>query len=58
MNDVPFHMTRTGRQYYEATLPELVRQLSRLNDLLARYLDDAAKQDDAPADEEPTDVSS
>jgi hypothetical protein len=30
-----FFETRMGRQYYEATLPELVRQLHRLNDLLA-----------------------
>ncbi len=32
---VQFFETRMGRQYYEVTLPELVRQLHRLNDLLA-----------------------
>lgn len=30
----PFHMTRMGQRFYEHTMPELVRQLSRLNDLL------------------------
>ncbi|MBK8015227.1 MAG: hypothetical protein IPK20_00070 [Betaproteobacteria bacterium] len=30
-----FFESRMGRQYYEVTLPELVRQLHRLNDLLA-----------------------
>ena len=35
MSDVPFHLTKTGRQFFEATMPELVRQLTRLNDLLA-----------------------
>jgi len=35
MSDVQFYQTRMGRQYYEVTLPELVRQLTRLNDLLA-----------------------
>jgi len=30
-----FFETRMGRQYYEVTLPELVRQISRLSDLLA-----------------------
>ncbi|MEZ4387211.1 MAG: hypothetical protein R3D98_06465 [Candidatus Krumholzibacteriia bacterium] len=35
MTHVPFYQTRTGRQFYEVTVPELVRQLTRLNDLLA-----------------------
>ena len=35
MGESEFYQTRTGRQYYEVTLPELVRQLTRLNDLLA-----------------------
>ena len=35
MSAPQFFETRMGRQYYEVTLPELVRQLHRLNDLLA-----------------------
>jgi len=30
-----FFETRMGRQHYEVTLPSLVRELHRLNDLLA-----------------------
>lgn len=39
MSDVQFFETRMGRQYYDVTLPELVRQLHRLNDLLALSID-------------------
>ena len=28
-----------GRQFYESTMPKLVEQLERLNDLLERILD-------------------
>ena len=35
MSDVPFYQTKVGRLYYDVTVPELVRQLHRLNDLLA-----------------------
>lgn len=35
MSEVPFYQTRDGRQFYCVTMPELVRQLTRLNDLLA-----------------------
>lgn len=35
MSDVQFFQTRIGRQFYEVTVPELVRQITRLNDLLA-----------------------
>ncbi len=38
MADDPFFRTRMGQRYYEQTLPELVRQLTRLNDLLERAL--------------------
>ena len=31
MTDVPFHATRMGQRFYEHTVPELARQLSRLN---------------------------
>ncbi len=42
MSGVPLHSTRMGQRYYEHTLPELVRQLTRLNDLLERALEPAA----------------
>jgi methyl coenzyme M reductase subunit C-like uncharacterized protein (methanogenesis marker protein 7) len=48
MSGTPFHMTRIGRVYYEHTLPELVRQLTRLNDLLERLID---RQQRDPANE-------
>ena len=35
MSDVQFYQTKMGRTYYEATLPNLVREIHRLNDLLA-----------------------
>ena len=34
MSDIPFYQTRMGHRFYEHTVPQLVRQLSRLNDLL------------------------
>ena len=39
MSDVQFFQSKMGRQYYEATLPELVRQLHRLNDMFALYVE-------------------
>jgi hypothetical protein len=44
MSDVQFYQTKAGRQYYEVTMPELVRQLHRLNDLLALAVEIADKQ--------------
>lgn len=35
MSGPQFFETRVGRQFYEVTMPELVRQIARLNDLLA-----------------------
>ena len=34
MSDPQFFQTRMGRQHFEVTMPELVRQIHRLNDLL------------------------
>ncbi|MCA9608352.1 MAG: hypothetical protein KC619_22235 [Myxococcales bacterium] len=48
MSGVPFHSTRMGQRYYEHTLPELVRQLTRLNDLLEKALTDEASPPAAP----------
>lgn len=44
MSEVQFHETRDGRQFYCVTMPELVRQLHRLNDLLALAVEIADKQ--------------
>ena len=38
MNETPFFKTRMGHTYYEHTVPELVRQLARLNELLERMV--------------------
>jgi hypothetical protein len=38
MNGVPFHLTKMGRDFYDRTLPELARQLARLNDLLEQLV--------------------
>ncbi len=38
MNETPFFKTRMGHTYYEHTVPELVRQLARLNELLERLI--------------------
>lgn len=34
MPDIQFFQTRMGQRFFESTMPELVRQLTRLNDLL------------------------
>ena len=39
MSEPQFFQTRMGRQYYEATVPNLVRQIARLNDLLERLVE-------------------
>jgi hypothetical protein len=38
MSDIPFHPTAIGRDFYDRSVPELVRQLSGLNVLLERLL--------------------
>ena len=38
MSDPQFFQTRTGRTYYERTMPEIAQQLARLNDLLERLV--------------------
>ena len=44
MNEIPFHLTKMGRQYYDVTMPELVRQLHRMNDMFALYVELREKQ--------------
>ena len=33
-----FHKTRMGQRFYERTMPELVQQIERLNELLERLV--------------------
>jgi hypothetical protein len=37
-DDIPFYRTQMGHRFYEATMPTLVRELSRLNQNLERLL--------------------
>ena len=46
MSETPFFKTRMGQRYYEHTLPELVRQLERLNQNFER-LTSASRFEDA-----------
>ena len=39
MSEAPFFKTRMGHQFYERTMPALVKQLDRLNELLERLVD-------------------
>lgn len=39
MTETPFHQTRMGQRLYESTMPALVEQLARTNDLLARLVE-------------------
>ena len=39
MDYVPLHKTRMGERFFCKTLPDLVRQLERLNDNLERLVD-------------------
>lgn len=53
MSDIPFHRTQMGHRFFEHTAPELVRQLTRLNDLLERVLaEHAADAAAAPTKED------
>ena len=44
-----FFQTRMGRTFFEHTVPELVRQLVRLNENLERMTNDKEKHDDEDA---------
>ncbi len=41
-----FFQTRMGQRFYERTVPDLVRQLERLNANLERITNDTEKTDD------------
>ena len=57
MTDVSFHATRMGARFYEHTVPEVARQLSRLNDNLERLIEAAEPtektDDDDDREEDP-----
>jgi hypothetical protein len=38
MNDIPFHRTAMGRDFYDRTMPDVLQQITRLNDLLERLV--------------------
>ncbi len=39
MAETSFHQTRMGHRFYESTMPELVKQLARTNELLVQLLE-------------------
>ena len=39
MSEPQFFQTRMGRTFYEATMPNLVKQLAKLNELLERLVE-------------------
>jgi len=41
-----FYKTRMGQHFYERTVPELVKQLERLNEMLARLVDQRDRPDE------------
>ncbi len=44
MSEIPFYQTRAGRTFYESTMPALVAELARLNDLLAKLVEQGTKR--------------
>ena len=38
MSETPFYKTRMGQRFYERTMPDLVRQLERLREILEEYV--------------------
>ena len=45
MTETQFHQTRMGQRFYESTMPALVEQLARTNELLARFIEQLARSD-------------
>lgn len=43
MSDTPFYRTAMGRDFYERTMPALVRELARLNALLEKLVEQGAE---------------
>ena len=49
MSETPFYKTRMGQQFYDRTMPALVKQLERLNELLERLIDQTPDRKDREA---------
>ena len=49
MSETPFYKTRMGHQFYDRTMPALVKQLERLNELLERLVDQQQDREDTEA---------
>ncbi len=45
-----FYKTRMGHQFYERTMPALVKQLERLNDILDRLVDQQERAEQSEKD--------
>ncbi len=50
MSEPKFFQTRIGQRFYEHTVPELVRQIERLNELLERLVATQERQPLYPDD--------
>jgi hypothetical protein len=48
MSETPFYKTRRGRDVFDRTMPDLVKQIGQLNELLERLVRqlEAADQED------------
>ena len=46
MNETPFFKTRMGHRFYESTMPNLVEQVTRLNELLERLVEKRESEPD------------
>ena len=44
MSDVQFFQTRMGRTFYEHTMPELLREIKKLNELLQKLVEAPLKE--------------
>jgi len=55
-NETPFYLTRMGREFYDRTMPDLVRQLIRLNNNLERALAAAERNTKAESGKAPSDA--
>ena len=53
MSEVQFFQTRMGQKFYEVTMPELVRQIHRLNDMLALAVELMEKKTKDNSDDRP-----
>ena len=45
MSETPFYSTRMGHRFFESTMPALVKQLERLNELMERLVERADAKD-------------